>query len=77
MPDLALDVGKELPSIGLVPAPVQFLGSKPELDNEVARQVFGFCLTAFFLPEAYEGGLIIAHDDPGVGTADERASVFV
>jgi hypothetical protein len=30
-------------------------------------------LTAFLRPKADEGGLVIAHDDPGVRTANKRA----
>jgi hypothetical protein len=35
------------------------------------RQVLSLDLLAPFRPEAEEGGLIFAHDDPGVRTADE------
>jgi len=36
MPHLLLQVGKDLSGIGLVPAPVQLLGSQAELDDEVS-----------------------------------------
>ena len=31
-------------------------------------------LAALFPPQPQEGGLIVAHDDPGVRAADERAA---
>ena len=71
MADLALDVGKHLPGIGLIPASVQLLGRKAELDDEVARQVLRLDLAALFAPEPDQGCLVVAHDDPGVRAADE------
>jgi hypothetical protein len=52
MANLALDVGKNLPANGLVPAPVQLLRGEPELDNEIAREVFRLDLAPFFPPKA-------------------------
>ena len=75
MADPALDVGDDLSGIGLVPAPVQLLGRKPELDDEIARQVLGLDLAALLPPEAEEGSLVIAHDDPGIGAADKIAAI--
>jgi hypothetical protein len=37
MSDLFLNVGDHLSGIGLIPAPVQLLGYKAELDDEIAR----------------------------------------
>ena len=31
----------------------------------------GFNFAALFPPEAKKGGLVVAHDDPGVGAADK------
>ena len=75
MPDPALDVGDDLPGIGLVPAPVKVLGDRPELDDEVAREVLRLGLAALFPPQPHQGRLIVAHDDPGVRAADEVAAV--
>jgi hypothetical protein len=36
MEDPPLDVRDELAGIGLVPAPIEFLGDEPKLDDEVA-----------------------------------------
>jgi hypothetical protein len=41
------------------------------LDNETARQVLWLDLAALFPPKAEEGRFIVAHNDPGVRTADE------
>jgi hypothetical protein len=51
MADLPLDIGKHLPGIGLIPAPVQVLGCNTKLDNEIAREVFGFDFTPLFAPQ--------------------------
>src|SRR5262249_2473166 len=76
VPDLALDIGEDMTSIALVPAPVQVLGHHPKLDNEIARKVLWLDLTPLFLPESDKGGLVSAHDDPGIRPADEVAAVL-
>ena len=76
MADLPLDVRDGLPGIGLVPAPVQLLGGQAELDDEVAGEVLGLDLAAFFSPKAKQRRLVVAHDDPGVRAADEVAAIF-
>jgi hypothetical protein len=48
--DVPLDVREDLAGIRLIPAPIQFLGRKPELNDEVARQVLRLYLAALFLP---------------------------
>ena len=68
---LSLDVGDDLPGIGLVPAAVKLLGGQAELDDEVAGEVLRLDLAPLFPPKAKQGRLVIAHDDPGVGAADE------
>ncbi len=45
----------------------------PELDDKIAGEVFGLDFATFFPPKAKEGGLVVAHDDPGVRAADEAA----
>ena len=61
----------------LVPVPVEVLGHGAELDQEVAGQVLGLDLAALFPPEADQGRLVVAHDDPGVRAADELTAVMV
>ena len=73
MADPALDVDDDLPGIELVPAPVQVLGDCPKLDNQVAREVLRLGLATFLPPQPHQGGLIAAHDDPGVRAADKRS----
>ena len=67
----ALDICDHLPGRALVPLPVQGFSREPELDEEIAGQVFGFRLASLLPPEALQGGLVVAHDGPGVGAADE------
>jgi hypothetical protein len=57
--------------------PVEGLGHQPELDDEVSGQVLRFDLAPLFLPQAEQGGFVVAHDDAGVRSAYERAAVFV
>jgi hypothetical protein len=52
MPDLPLDICKDLAGIGLIPAPVQVLGRQPQLDDEIAGQILWLDLAALFLPKA-------------------------
>jgi hypothetical protein len=40
----------------------------------IAGVVLGLDLAPFLSPEALEGRLVGAHDDPGVGAADEGAA---
>jgi len=74
MGDLPLDIGKKLAGISLIPAPIEILGGQPELDDEVARQVFRLDLAPLFAPKTEERGLVVAHDDPGVRAANKVAS---
>jgi hypothetical protein len=50
MPDLPLHIGKDLTTIGLVPASVQVLGREPELHDQVARQVLRLDFAPLFPP---------------------------
>jgi hypothetical protein len=68
---VALYVGDALPSVALVPGAIQVLRSRPELNYQIAREVLRPGLSAFFLPEPDEGGLVTAHDDTGIGAADK------
>jgi hypothetical protein len=71
--DPPLDVFDGLPGIALVPEPVEILCDPSKLDYEVAGEVFGLSLAALFPSGAEQGGLIVAHNDAGVGSADEGA----
>ena len=63
------------PVLASIPAPIEVLGHDPELDDEVAGEVLWLDLAALLPPKPEQGILIIAHDDPGVGAADEVAAV--
>src|SRR5262249_19868275 len=75
MPDLALHVSDLPAGVALVPGAIEFLSCPPELHDEVARQVLRLGLASFFAPQANQGGLVVAHDDPRVRAANERTAV--
>jgi len=62
--------------MAFVPVPVEVLGHRAELDDQVAGQVLGFGLAALFPPQPDQGRLVVAHDDPGVRAADEAAPIL-
>jgi len=49
---MTLDVHDRLASIALEPAAVEVLGDRPELDEEVAGEIFCLYLAALLAPEA-------------------------
>ena len=51
MPYLPLHIRKDLTGIGLIPAPVQVLGRKAELDYEIAREILRLYFAALFTPK--------------------------
>ena len=55
MLDPALDVLDGVPSIALVPRPIEVLGDEAKLDDEVGREVIRPDLAALFLPEVDQG----------------------
>ena len=65
-----LNVGDHLPSIGLVPAPIEVLGRDPELDHKIAGQVLRLDLAPLLPPQPDQRRLITSHDDPGIGAAN-------
>ena len=54
---------------------VEGFGGHPELDDKVAEEVLGLELTPFLAPEAQQGRLVIAYDDPSVRAANETAPI--
>src|SRR6516162_3756698 len=64
-----------MPGVGLVPAPIEVLGRYPELNHQIAGQVFRLDLAALLAPEVDQSGLIATHDDPRVRTANEIPAV--
>ena len=75
MLDPGLHVLDGIPGVAFVPLAIEVLGHQAELDDEVGREVLGPDLAALLLPEADQGLLVLAHDDAGVGAADEEAAV--
>jgi hypothetical protein len=57
--------------MGLIPAPIEVLGHRSELDEEIAGQVLRLDLAALFPPEPDRRLLIIAHDDSRIGASNE------
>jgi hypothetical protein len=45
------------------------------LDDQVVRIVRRLRFAPLLLPKPLKGGLVVAHDDPGVRAADEKASL--
>src|SRR5439155_27336228 len=70
-----LDIFNRLTGIALEPVPVELLCHKAELDDEVAGEVLGFDFAALFLPKTFQGRLIGAHDDAGVGASDKTPAL--
>jgi len=77
MPDPALTVGGGSSGITFVPAPVQRLGCEAELDDQVVAEVRRLDFAALFLSEPDQRRLVRAHDYPGVGAAEEVATVWL
>src|SRR5215831_3504949 len=75
MLDPALHVADLPASVALVPGAVELLGSPPELHDEIAGEVLRVRLAPFFSPQTDQGRLITAHDDAGVGAADETSAI--
>ena len=50
MSHLALHVHDNLPGISLVPVPIELLGDRPKLDDEVPGEVLRLDLTPLLLP---------------------------
>jgi hypothetical protein len=72
---MALDVTDPVTRVYFVPAAVEIFRNQSELDDQYARQIEGIRFTAFFAPQAQKGFLVLAHDGPGIGAADELAAV--
>jgi hypothetical protein len=64
-----------VPGVALIPAPVEFFGNGTQLDNEIIREVLGHDLAALLAPEPNEASFIIAHNYPGIRTANESIPI--
>ena len=74
MTNPGLDILDDMAGRALVPVPIEVLGHEPELHHEVPGEVLRLGLAPLFAPEAKQGGLIAAQDDPGVRAADKGPS---
>jgi hypothetical protein len=75
MPDSSLNIRNHLAGIGLIQVPIQVLRGTPELDNKIIGEIPRFKVAALFLPEPQQGSFVIAHNNPSVRAADERAPI--
>jgi hypothetical protein len=71
MANPSLNVFDHVPCAALVPGPVQLPCNRAELDDEILAQVLGHDFPSLFPPEPNEPRFVVAHDDAGVGAADE------
>jgi len=74
MTDVLLHVDDAPAGVGLVPAPVERLGGIAQLDDQVAGEVLRLGLAALLPPQPNQRGLVLPHNDPGVGAADEAVT---
>ena len=77
MPDPALHVADLPAGVALVPGAIELLGCSPELHDQIAGEIVSLDLASLLAPKPDQGGFIVAHDDPGIRAADERAAAFV
>jgi hypothetical protein len=70
-----LDIGDHLLGIRLVPTAIERLGGEPELDHEIAAQIFRLDLTTLLAPQPDQGRFISAHDDASVRASDVGSTI--
>ena len=63
------------PVFDFVPASIELFGHQTKLHDEIAGEILRRDLAALFLPQPDQRCLVIAHDDAGVGAADEVAAI--
>src|SRR5437867_2630491 len=61
--------------VALVPASIELLCGGPKLHNQVTGQVLRLGFPALHPPKPYKRGFIVAHDDSGIGAADESSPI--
>src|SRR3954447_10188353 len=70
-----LDVPEKVARVHRIPATIELLGYGAKLNDKVAGEVLRFGFAALLTPEAEEKLFIVAHNDAGIGAADEAAPV--
>ena len=71
-----LDIVDGVSGAAFIPVAIQVFSDAAQLDNELVTEVLGFDLAALLMPEPNESRLIVAHDDAGIGTTNERTPIF-
>jgi hypothetical protein len=64
-----------LAGITFIPTSVEILGNFSKLHSEVARKVLRADFPPLLAPESNESGLVVSHDDAGIGASDEALPV--
>ena len=77
MDGVALDVRDAVAGVLLIPAAVEVFGDQAELDDQDVREIEAGDFTALFLPQAQQCLFVLAHDDAGIGAADEVHTVWL
>jgi hypothetical protein len=75
MKESLLNVRSDLAGISLVPTPIEVLGRAPKLDDEVAGQIRRLDLAPLLPSESKKGVLVLAHNDVGVRSSYEVATL--
>src|SRR5262245_59677074 len=75
MLDPPLDLSNAPAGVALIPTAVELFGGGPELDNEIPGQILRVGLAPLLAPQMNKSRLVAAHDNPGVGPADEGAAL--
>jgi hypothetical protein len=61
--------------VALVPGAVELFGYVTELHDQIAGKVLRPDFAPFLAPQAHKGSLVIAHNDPGVRSANEMSTL--
>jgi hypothetical protein len=70
---VAADANDLVSGVELISTAVEVLGGQAELDD--IRRISPSLLATLFPPEPEQGLVVLAHDDPGIGAANEMATV--
>ncbi len=73
--DPPLNVLDDVSGLPLIPAAVEVLGDAAQLHDQVFGEILRLEFAALLPPQPHELRLIMAHDDAGIGAADESAAV--
>src|SRR5262249_11367402 len=69
--DPSLHLRNDVPGIALEPMPIEGLGHKTKLNDEIVGEVLRLGLATFLAPQPQQGSLVAPHNYPRVGAADE------